>query len=150
MKDKWINTGYEGDDLKPHIEPVEDYSDPARIGESPDILSLQLQLSSCQTVLVICLFVCVTQRWWSGWVSLQRKSRTHCSIKSIMRSPPPTCCSAAKATWVLDFLMKELLHSYLSKICWSPQPTPLPFSNTRSKYKSDPLMQTLSKDPRWA
>lgn len=33
MKDKWINTGYEGDDLKPHIEPVEDYSDPARIGE---------------------------------------------------------------------------------------------------------------------
>uniref|UniRef100_A0A8C7Y2S6 non-specific serine/threonine protein kinase n=1 Tax=Oryzias sinensis TaxID=183150 RepID=A0A8C7Y2S6_9TELE len=31
MKDKWINTGYEGDDLKPHIEPVEDYSDAARI-----------------------------------------------------------------------------------------------------------------------
>ncbi|XP_041657349.1 MAP/microtubule affinity-regulating kinase 4 isoform X3 [Cheilinus undulatus] len=31
MKDKWINTGYDGDDLKPHIEPVEDYSDPARI-----------------------------------------------------------------------------------------------------------------------
>uniref|UniRef100_A0A672G9B7 non-specific serine/threonine protein kinase n=1 Tax=Salarias fasciatus TaxID=181472 RepID=A0A672G9B7_SALFA len=31
MKDKWINAGYEGDDLKPHIEPVEDYSDPARI-----------------------------------------------------------------------------------------------------------------------
>uniref|UniRef100_A0A3P8NJR4 non-specific serine/threonine protein kinase n=1 Tax=Astatotilapia calliptera TaxID=8154 RepID=A0A3P8NJR4_ASTCA len=31
MKDKWINAGYEGDELKPHIEPVEDYSDPARI-----------------------------------------------------------------------------------------------------------------------
>ncbi|XP_041864747.1 MAP/microtubule affinity-regulating kinase 4 isoform X5 [Melanotaenia boesemani] len=31
MKDKWINTGYEGEELKPHIEPVEDYSDPARI-----------------------------------------------------------------------------------------------------------------------
>uniref|UniRef100_A0A3B5LZK9 non-specific serine/threonine protein kinase n=1 Tax=Xiphophorus couchianus TaxID=32473 RepID=A0A3B5LZK9_9TELE len=31
MKDKWINTGYEGDDLKPHIEPVEDYNDPTRI-----------------------------------------------------------------------------------------------------------------------
>lgn len=39
MKDKWINSGYDGDDLKPHIEPVEDYSDPARIGELP----LQLQ-----------------------------------------------------------------------------------------------------------
>uniref|UniRef100_A0A3Q2CHM4 non-specific serine/threonine protein kinase n=1 Tax=Cyprinodon variegatus TaxID=28743 RepID=A0A3Q2CHM4_CYPVA len=31
MKEKWINAGYEGDELKPHIEPVEDYSDPARI-----------------------------------------------------------------------------------------------------------------------
>lgn len=34
MKDKWINSGYEEDDLKPHIEPIEDFSDPARIGES--------------------------------------------------------------------------------------------------------------------
>lgn len=33
MKDKWMNTGYEGEDLKPHIEPVEDYSDASRIGE---------------------------------------------------------------------------------------------------------------------
>ncbi|XP_030637165.1 MAP/microtubule affinity-regulating kinase 4 isoform X2 [Chanos chanos] len=31
MKDKWMNTGYEGDELKPHVEPAEDYSDPHRI-----------------------------------------------------------------------------------------------------------------------
>ncbi|XP_056299769.1 MAP/microtubule affinity-regulating kinase 4 isoform X2 [Pseudoliparis swirei] len=31
MKDKWINSGYDADDLKPHIEPVEDFSDPIRI-----------------------------------------------------------------------------------------------------------------------
>ncbi|XP_067294652.1 MAP/microtubule affinity-regulating kinase 4 isoform X2 [Pseudorasbora parva] len=31
MKDKWMNAGYEGDELKPHIEPVEDYSDANRI-----------------------------------------------------------------------------------------------------------------------
>ncbi|XP_068456304.1 MAP/microtubule affinity-regulating kinase 4 isoform X1 [Clinocottus analis] len=31
MKDKWINSGYDADDLKPHIEPVEDFSDAARI-----------------------------------------------------------------------------------------------------------------------
>ncbi|XP_062844316.1 MAP/microtubule affinity-regulating kinase 4 isoform X1 [Trichomycterus rosablanca] len=31
MKDKWMNTGYEGDELKPHIEPAEDYSDAKRI-----------------------------------------------------------------------------------------------------------------------
>ena len=35
MKDKWINSGFEGEDLKPHIEPIEDYSDAARIGEPP-------------------------------------------------------------------------------------------------------------------
>ncbi|KAL6463192.1 hypothetical protein MHYP_G00275830 [Metynnis hypsauchen] len=31
MKDKWINSGYEGDELKPHVEPAEDFSDPSRI-----------------------------------------------------------------------------------------------------------------------
>ncbi|KTG42272.1 hypothetical protein cypCar_00000359 [Cyprinus carpio] len=31
MKDKWMNAGYEGDELKPHIEPAEDYSDANRI-----------------------------------------------------------------------------------------------------------------------
>ena len=43
MKDKWINAGYDGEDLKPHIEPVEDYSDPARIGKSARTLSPQLR-----------------------------------------------------------------------------------------------------------
>lgn len=46
MKDKWINAGYEGDDLKPHIEPVEDYSDPARIGESAGPRFPELQRGS--------------------------------------------------------------------------------------------------------
>ncbi|KAJ8369123.1 hypothetical protein SKAU_G00091510 [Synaphobranchus kaupii] len=31
MKDKWMNAGYEGEDLKPHVEPVEDYNDASRI-----------------------------------------------------------------------------------------------------------------------
>uniref|UniRef100_A0A673N3R3 non-specific serine/threonine protein kinase n=1 Tax=Sinocyclocheilus rhinocerous TaxID=307959 RepID=A0A673N3R3_9TELE len=31
MKDKWMNAGYEADELKPHIEPAEDYSDANRI-----------------------------------------------------------------------------------------------------------------------
>lgn len=29
-----MNVGYESDELKPHVEPVEDYNDPERIGES--------------------------------------------------------------------------------------------------------------------
>uniref|UniRef100_A0A3Q4AQ91 MAP/microtubule affinity-regulating kinase 3 n=1 Tax=Mola mola TaxID=94237 RepID=A0A3Q4AQ91_MOLML len=31
MKDKWINIGYDGDELKPHTEPVEDLNDTNRI-----------------------------------------------------------------------------------------------------------------------
>uniref|UniRef100_A0A674MNG4 non-specific serine/threonine protein kinase n=1 Tax=Takifugu rubripes TaxID=31033 RepID=A0A674MNG4_TAKRU len=31
MKDKWINIGHEGDELKAHIEPVEDFNDTSRI-----------------------------------------------------------------------------------------------------------------------
>lgn len=32
MKDKWINIGYEGDELKPYKEPEEDFTDAKRIG----------------------------------------------------------------------------------------------------------------------
>lgn len=34
MKDKWINIGYESDELKAHIEPVEDFNDTTRIGKT--------------------------------------------------------------------------------------------------------------------
>lgn len=33
MKDKWINAGYDGGELKPHSEPVEDLNDTNRIGK---------------------------------------------------------------------------------------------------------------------
>lgn len=32
MKDKWINIGYEGEELKPYTEPEEDFGDTKRIG----------------------------------------------------------------------------------------------------------------------
>lgn len=35
MKDKWINIGYEGEELKPYTEPEEDFGDTKRIGEGP-------------------------------------------------------------------------------------------------------------------
>lgn len=35
MKDKWINIGYEGEELKPYTEPEEDFTDTKRIGEGP-------------------------------------------------------------------------------------------------------------------
>ena len=31
MKDKWMNMGYEEEDLKPYIEPVQDWNDRKRI-----------------------------------------------------------------------------------------------------------------------
>lgn len=34
MRDKWMNIGYEDDDLKPYIEPSADNSDHIRIGNN--------------------------------------------------------------------------------------------------------------------
>ncbi|XP_013871398.1 MAP/microtubule affinity-regulating kinase 4 isoform X6 [Austrofundulus limnaeus] len=31
MRDKWINVGYEGDELKPHLQPEENFSDTSRV-----------------------------------------------------------------------------------------------------------------------
>lgn len=33
MKDKWMNIGFEDDDLKPHVEQLRDFNDTARIGQ---------------------------------------------------------------------------------------------------------------------
>lgn len=33
MKDKWMNTGYEDDELKPYVEPELDLKETKRIGE---------------------------------------------------------------------------------------------------------------------
>lgn len=43
MKDKWMNVGYEDDELKPYVEPEPDFSDTRRMGK-------QGELSSCYTV----------------------------------------------------------------------------------------------------
>ncbi|XP_018043620.1 PREDICTED: serine/threonine-protein kinase MARK2-like isoform X6 [Atta colombica] len=39
MKDKWMNLGYEDDELKPYLEPEPDYRDHKRIGESAKALA---------------------------------------------------------------------------------------------------------------
>lgn len=32
MRDRWMNVGYEEEELKPYIEPQPDYKDPRRTG----------------------------------------------------------------------------------------------------------------------
>jgi len=34
MKDKWMNLGCEEDELKPYVEPEQDFKEPKRIGIS--------------------------------------------------------------------------------------------------------------------
>lgn len=33
MKDRWMNIGYEEDELRPYIEPPKDLTDPRRLGK---------------------------------------------------------------------------------------------------------------------
>lgn len=59
MKDKWINVGYESDELKPHTEPAEDFTDTSRIGENlaqPVAETLPVSALSSDRVLQFCLF----------------------------------------------------------------------------------------------
>lgn len=56
MKDKWINIGYEDDEMKPYVEPPKDSNDPARIGQSciisyhivSELISLHVAFVFCQ------------------------------------------------------------------------------------------------------
>lgn len=34
MRDRWMNVGYEDEELKPYIEPQPDYKDPKKTGRS--------------------------------------------------------------------------------------------------------------------
>lgn len=47
MKDKWINIGYESDELKAHIEPVEDFNDTSRIGKTGSASTLRYHEFCC-------------------------------------------------------------------------------------------------------
>jgi hypothetical protein len=47
MKDKWMNMGYEEEELKPFIEPEPDFKDPKRIGTS-----LATPTSACERMRV--------------------------------------------------------------------------------------------------
>lgn len=49
MKDRWINAGFEEDELKPYTEPELDITDQKRIGKTPAEGSLFGHLSSYQT-----------------------------------------------------------------------------------------------------
>jgi len=40
MKDKWMNLGCEDDELKPYVEPEQDFKEPKRIGMSNQCLKI--------------------------------------------------------------------------------------------------------------
>lgn len=104
MRDRWMNVGYEEEELKPYIEPMPDYKDPRRTGRPRNTLKemtnvfhylathrhtwvqmffskifiLQAsQDSNCKLV------VCV-QTSCCRWDSLRRRSRTHWWTRSTM------------------------------------------------------------------
>jgi hypothetical protein len=63
MRDKWMNIGYEEEELKPFTEPPKDLNDPARIGNSSSSDSPQLQTIPCLTcchVLTISISLIIT------------------------------------------------------------------------------------------
>ena len=45
MQDKWMNIGYESDELKPHIEPKPDLDDQRRLGNFIPMLAIYFDVS---------------------------------------------------------------------------------------------------------
>lgn len=61
MKDKWMNMGYEDDELKPYVEPLPDLKDQKRIGKTGTVCSTNY--STCtpllwRVVVVVLVVVC--------------------------------------------------------------------------------------------
>jgi len=60
MNDKWINIGYDGEDLKPHMEPVEDLNNTSHIGEKYRHFTVHLFNLIIDVPLINC---CVKQKY---------------------------------------------------------------------------------------
>lgn len=127
MRDRWMNVGYEEEELKPYIEPQPDYKDPRRTGTygifHPILIStvVRMLLSTLTTAhslttychscinqkMIFFLSVCV-QISCCRWDSPRRKSRTHWWTRSIMMWWLHTCC------WIIGTLRFTALffHSY--------------------------------------
>lgn len=66
MRDKWMNMGYEEDELKPFIEPQPDLKDAKRIGKTGTVhndftiyIYINVSHHFILGVCVICLCVCI-------------------------------------------------------------------------------------------
>jgi hypothetical protein len=54
MKDRWMNMGYEEDELKPYVEPEPDYKDLKRIGMHSSSLCSSSLKHVCSIFLITC------------------------------------------------------------------------------------------------
>lgn len=67
MKDRWMNVGFEDEELTPYKEPEADLNDQARIRES--IVEMCIIILTC--TIYECTFLhSYTQREWYKWGSL--------------------------------------------------------------------------------
>lgn len=61
MKDKWMNLGCEEDELKPYVEPEQDFKEPKRIGNlinaSNSLLSIKLLNVSLLTSFILKMYI---------------------------------------------------------------------------------------------
>jgi len=55
MKDKWMNLGCEDDELKPYVEPEQDFKEPKRIGMFNQYLKI---INSYLTIKILYVFIC--------------------------------------------------------------------------------------------
>lgn len=58
MSDKWMNLGYDNQDLKPYSEPTPDFKDERRIGEK------SVSLSNMKVLRLLCRYKPIRSSEW--------------------------------------------------------------------------------------
>lgn len=106
MKDRWINTGFEEDELKPYTEPELDITDQKRIGKMKTGVDCagKNQIAICFLSSLVVISVELLDRWACDTLLCNRKSAL-----ASKRSPLWTSVSA----WHLSETMSVLVNAQL-------------------------------------
>lgn len=130
MKDKWINVGHDGDELKPHTEPVEDFNDTGRIGKKHACLVSVVYLWS-QKILTT---KWSTGNWWMTVIFSERYLGTN--RKSL--------CQSSGLFYHSKFSFHECPSGLQMKATWCSRQVLLPLSSWQV-WNSGPVHGSIAK-----
>lgn len=91
MRDRWMNVGYEEEELKPYIEPQPDYKDPRRTGGHRSTLQHDKCIPFMHRHTWVQMFSTQTQGWFILRRIMDLQEAHHCNYKLVL-CVQTSCC----------------------------------------------------------